>query len=743
MNQLSHCRDKDISSKAKMRDTTSVNLSMKSYLELRHPRYGNANPEIVQNPLWHEILRKHWGPKDVRRQFEENPESSGGFDAEETARRLQFPQSSDREGAGFQIWAYNRIRSTRTEISDRQAIRIGGFYKEFGQQDATDFCIYNEVVVENWGGGHEIYAYPKHVFPPIYDHTATKLGDSILIVGGRGYVDLTQTEEILLYRLDLNSFQIDTVKTKGTIPGHLFRHGAISDGASKLIICGGLRLSDGTGETEANETMYELDTSDWTWRTLASNEGGFLGISVEDYKATRRPKFGSSNPEKVKIPLWDYIIRNDLSGYMVRTIFGDWDYAAGRPYPGQSDYRQLPVGPVWSWSRFGQSISILKDGRKFYIGGEYEDAYDPDFCIYNDVVIVHPDGQFEVLIYPENIFPPTDFHSATLVGNKIILIGSTGYMDQRHADKTQVLKLNTETLVIEAVSTSGENPGWISRHEAEYIGDNTILILGGSILQPDEQGFIPNTKMFELNLDNRTWHPVTAGDTRFFSVTMEEYQAGKLARYGTANPEFVDNSFWLEMARRQWPPSRARQQFDDPALPSGDMPHPATGQSSAVPGPAIWSSVREQSAALFLQDGRHLLIGGEIKHYSDERQDAWIYNDIVLTRPDKSMAVYAYPLNDFPLMSGLSAAEVDNKILIFGRGRHDGQFAHCPIALSLDPEEFKIELLDRMAARKPAVITEEPLLKNKELLFKVQKKTHKDQDRFVSFCLKTLSWLED
>ena len=44
-------------------------------------------------------------------------------------------------------------------------------------------------------------------------------------------------------------------------------------------------------------------------------------------------------------------------------------------------------GPVWCFSRFGTSLTELPDGRFVQIGGEHEDFYDPDFCIYNDVTV--------------------------------------------------------------------------------------------------------------------------------------------------------------------------------------------------------------------------------------------------------------------------------------------------------------------------------------------------------------------
>ncbi len=60
--------------------------------------------------------------------------------------------------------------------------------------------------------------------------------------------------------------------------------------------------------------------------------------------------------------------------------------------------RRAPTSaPVWCFERYGQSITCLPDGRFVQIGGEHEDSYDRDFCIYNDVFVHRPDGTFEPL----------------------------------------------------------------------------------------------------------------------------------------------------------------------------------------------------------------------------------------------------------------------------------------------------------------------------------------------------------
>src|SRR6185503_1846850 len=118
----------------------------------------------------------------------------------------------------------------------------------------------------------------------------------------------------------------------------------------------------------------------------------------------------------------------------------------------------------WSAMRFGQSITRLPDGRIVQVAGEHEDAYDEDFCIYNDVFVHEPGGAITLYGYPEDVFPPTDFHTATLVGDAIYLIGSLGYAGARRYGHTPVFRLDTRTFRIERLAPAGDPPGWIYGH---------------------------------------------------------------------------------------------------------------------------------------------------------------------------------------------------------------------------------------------------------------------------------------
>lgn len=190
-----------------------------------------------------------------------------------------------------------------------------------------------------------------------------------------------------------------------------------------------------------------------------------------DFQNWRNPRRGKSNPERMNNPFWDFCIRTGSSAYEVN-----------KELDGPDSFNS---GPCWCFDRFGQSHITLPDGRELFIGGEHEDWYDPDFYIYNDVIIVDKD-YIEIFGYPVSVFPPTDFHSATLVGTNVFLIGNLGYQNERRIGQTQVLRLDIESLQISIQQTSGENPGWIFQHSAVYDEpNNSIRVSGGK--QYDEE----------------------------------------------------------------------------------------------------------------------------------------------------------------------------------------------------------------------------------------------------------------
>src|SRR5919197_3707037 len=146
------------------------------------------------------------------------------------------------------------------------------------------------------------------------------------------------------------------------------------------------------------------------------------------------PRFGNANPEKIQSRVWEWLVRSKLSAYGSRQKINDPSIHG--------------LTPTWSFDRFGQSVSELPDGRTIYIAGEHEDFYDSDFFIYNDVVVSHSNGTIDFYCYPQSDFPPTDFHTATLVGEAIVIIGSLGYREERIPQYTQVCRLDLDSFEI-------------------------------------------------------------------------------------------------------------------------------------------------------------------------------------------------------------------------------------------------------------------------------------------------------
>lgn len=204
-----------------------------------------------------------------------------------------------------------------------------------------------------------------------------------------------------------------------------------------------------------------------------------------------RASYGEASREQAQFR--EYMVRQRRTAWWARKRFG---------IEGGS--------PVWCFTRFGRSVTQLPFGALLYVGGEHEDWYDPDFCIYNDVVLEEADGTIRICGFGKDVFPPTDFHTATLAGCNVWLIGSLGYADARQEGLTQVMRLDPDTLSIEAIETGGENPGWINSHFAHHdAARNEIVVSGGKIWmtvgQAHQLELTLNIDTFALSLDTLVW----------------------------------------------------------------------------------------------------------------------------------------------------------------------------------------------------------------------------------------------
>jgi ankyrin repeat protein len=222
-------------------------------------------------------------------------------------------------------------------------------------------------------------------------------------------------------------------------------------------------------------------------------DASLMTATAEEFRRASTRRFGAANPEPTNEPFWLAMIRSGIDAY-----------SAGQMHATTLD---CPRDPIWCARRFGQSITRLPDGRIVQIAGEHEDFYDPDFCIYNDVFVHAADGSIAIFSYPETVFPPTDFHTATLVGDAIYVIGSLGYWGTRRLGETPVFRLDPATFAIERLETRGDAPGWLYRHHADAVGPREIRLREGTIVvaRDGKEVHEPNGGTFVLDLDRLTW----------------------------------------------------------------------------------------------------------------------------------------------------------------------------------------------------------------------------------------------
>lgn len=219
-----------------------------------------------------------------------------------------------------------------------------------------------------------------------------------------------------------------------------------------------------------------------------------LGMaSHDDFCQASTRSFGRANPEQMSFRFWEAMIRSGVTAYQARRWFGGTD--------------EPPEQPGWCADRFGQSLTLLPDGRAIQIGGEHEDFYDPDFCIYNDVFLYEPDGTITIYGYPEDVFPPTDFHTATIMDDSIYIIGSLGYAGKRPPGATPVYRLNLADFRIDRLDTQGDQPGRIFNHRSAAQDTNEIRVWGGDVISKNDRGETheENHGVFVLDLNTLRW----------------------------------------------------------------------------------------------------------------------------------------------------------------------------------------------------------------------------------------------
>jgi hypothetical protein len=239
-----------------------------------------------------------------------------------------------------------------------------------------------------------------------------------------------------------------------------------------------------------------------------------MEITRSIFESQRQRRFGTANPERMRLAFWEWMVRGsedartrDWNAERDPSVLGHTPTAARGYFGQEGDDSQ---GPIWNFDRMGATRTPHPDGRMICIGGEHEDHYDPDFCIYNDLVVLDLDGSIEIYGYPRDVFSPTDFHTATLVGDRVIVIGRLGYPEERHPGATPVMALDLATYRIEKLPSHGELPGWVFGHAAEF-SHGVITIRGGEVFEEKdgEPRIRRNSNDFAYEVGTGLWKRLT------------------------------------------------------------------------------------------------------------------------------------------------------------------------------------------------------------------------------------------
>ena len=263
-----------------------------------------------------------------------------------------------------------------------------------------------------------------------------------------------------------------------TVPVRPLIRDAVSMEALTLFLDAGDRLQDASRELKR--------------QVLGLPEEAGFSVTGDDFSRDWKPRWGATNPQRIDSPFVRDMVLTGKDASAARRFFtgGVMDFS---------------LTPVWCNDRFGASLTRLPDGRYVQIGGEHEDHYDPDFQIYNDLIVFDGRGGFDIFGYPQEDFPPTDFHSATLVDDQIYVIGGLGYPERREFGSTPVFRFDTATWKVARVATTGGMPGWIFGHFAEYdAAAGGIRVWGGEI-QSSRSEPVANRGSFLLDENSFEW----------------------------------------------------------------------------------------------------------------------------------------------------------------------------------------------------------------------------------------------
>lgn len=179
--------------------------------------------------------------------------------------------------------------------------------------------------------------------------------------------------------------------------------------------------------------------------------------------------------------------------------------------------------------------------------------------------------------------------------------------------------------------------------------------------------------------------------------------AWRYPMFGKANPEDMTNEAWVWIVRNNVTAHRVDRLLDllDTRTRKPLWWLEETHQPIRPLDRPAWTFDRMINSVTELDDGTKISIGGCHEDFYDA--DFYIYNDVVVERPDGSVEIYGYPRDVFPPTDQHTAVPVDEAIYIIGNGAFGAPRDEIPV-YRLNLRDFSIQHI-KTAGEKPTELT--------------------------------------
>ncbi len=167
----------------------------------------------------------------------------------------------------------------------------------------------------------------------------------------------------------------------------------------------------------------------------------------------------------------------------------------------------------------GQSQTSLPDGRKVFIGGTL--ASNEKSSTYHDIIVKYPDDELQIIHYSPHIFPSISFHTATLVSDKIWIIGGVNNLHKFTSQHTSVYQLNIHNFNIQYVEIRN-NINLIAQHTVT-LKNNQLIVSTGKVWLDTAMIWWENIDTWALNLTTFIWKNITKRRWQCFAVKRKDH----------------------------------------------------------------------------------------------------------------------------------------------------------------------------------------------------------------------------